>query len=80
MNEQAAISHAINKNLMGTIQEVIIEEKSDRPDFDYTGRCRRQAPDIDGITYLKGANAKIGSIVKCIIISADNYDLFGEII
>jgi ribosomal protein S12 methylthiotransferase len=80
MIEQATISHAINKNLIGTIQEVIIEEKNDRPDFDFIGRCRRQAPDIDGITYLKGENAKIGSIVKCKIISADDYDLFGETI
>ena len=80
MTEQATISHAINKNLIGTIQEVIIEEKSDRPDYDFIGRCRRQAPDIDGITYLKGANVKIGSIVKCKIASADDYDLFGEII
>jgi ribosomal protein S12 methylthiotransferase len=80
MTEQAAISHAINKSLIGTIQEVITEEKSDRPDFDFIGRCRRQAPDIDGITYLKGAKAKIGSIVKCKIVSADDYDLFGNII
>ena len=62
------------------MQEVIIEEKSDRPDFDFIGRCCRQAPDIDGITYLKGGNAKIGSIVKCKITAADDYDLFGIII
>ncbi len=80
MTEQAVISHAINKSLIGTMQEVIIEEKSDRPDFDLIGRGRRQAPDIDGITYLKSADAKIGSIVKCKIFSADDYDLFGETI
>ncbi|RPJ04176.1 MAG: radical SAM protein, partial [Deltaproteobacteria bacterium] len=80
MTEQAFISHAINKSLIGTMQEVIIEEKSDRPDFDLIGRGRRQAPDIDGITYLKSADAKIGSIVKCKIVCADDYDLFGETI
>jgi ribosomal protein S12 methylthiotransferase len=80
MNEQAAISHAINKCLMGSIQEVLIEEKSDRPCYDFIGRCRRQAPEIDGVTYIKGAQLKIGSIVKCEIIAADDYDLFGEII
>ena len=80
MSEQAAISHAINKSLIGSIQEVLIEEKSDRPDYDFMGRCRRQAPEIDGITYVKGKQAKIGSIVKCKIIAADDYDLFGEII
>ncbi len=80
MTEQSAISNAINKRFICTMQEVIIEEKSDRPDFDFVGRCCRQAPDIDGITYLKGANAKIGSIAKCKITAADDYDLFGKII
>ena len=80
MSEQAVISHSINQGLIGSLQEVLIEEKSDRPDFDFAGRCRRQAPEIDGITYIKGANAKIGSIVKCKIVSADDYDLFGNII
>jgi len=80
MNEQAAISAAINKTLIGTIQEVLIEEKSDRGDYTYMGRCRRQAPEIDGVTYIKISKAPIGSIVKCKITSADEYDLFGEII
>jgi ribosomal protein S12 methylthiotransferase len=44
------------------------------------GRCRRQAPEIDGITYIKKSKAQTGSIVKCKITSADEYDLFGEII
>lgn len=78
MSEQATISHAINKNLIGTTQEVLIEEKSDRPDFDFMGRCRRQAPEIDGITYIKGTRLKIGSIMKCQITTADDYDLFGK--
>ena len=80
MTEQAAISHAINTGLIGSIQEVLIEEKSDRQDFDFVGRCRRQAPEIDGITYVKGTRLKIGAIVKCRIITADDYDLFGEMV
>jgi ribosomal protein S12 methylthiotransferase len=80
MTEQATISHAINTGLIGSIQEVVIEEKSDRPDYDFMGRCWRQAPEIDGITYVKGAKAKTGSFVKCKINTCDDYDLFGEII
>lgn len=80
MTEQAAVSHDINKSLIYSTQEVLIEEKSDRPDYDFMGRCRRQAPEIDGIAYVKGSDAKIGSIVKCKINAADDYDLFGEII
>ncbi len=80
MNEQAAISHAINKTLIGSIQEVLIEGESDRGDYAYLGRCRRQAPEIDGITYIKKSKVQIGKIVKCKITAADEYDLFGEII
>ncbi len=80
MNEQAAISATINKTLLGSIQEVLIEEKSDRGDYAYRGRCRRQALEIDGVTYIKGPKSSTGSIVKCKITSADDYDLFGEII
>ena len=80
MNEQAAISSAINKTLIGSTQEVLIEGESDRGDCAYMGRCRRQALEIDGVTYIKKSKAQIGKIVKCKIISADEYDLFGEII
>jgi ribosomal protein S12 methylthiotransferase len=80
MNEQAAISHTINKTLIGSTQEVLIEGESDRGDYAYMGRCRRQAPEIDGITYIKKSKAQIGKIVKCKITSVDEYDLFGEII
>ena len=80
MNEQAEISHTINKTLIGSTQEVLIEGESDRGDYAYMGRCRRQAPEIDGITYIKKSKAQIGKIVKCKITAVDEYDLFGEII
>ncbi len=78
MEEQAVISYEINQLLIGSTQEVLIEGKSDRPDYPHVGRCRRQAPDIDGITYLKGENLKSGAFVQCRITSATEYDLFGE--
>ena len=59
---------------------MLIEEKSDRSDFAFMGRCRRQAPEIDGITYIKSSTAQIGKIVKCKITEADDYDLFAEVI
>jgi len=80
MSEQAAISNAINKSLIGSIQEVLIEEKSDPADFSFMGRCRRQAPEIDGITYIKSGQTQIGKILKCKITEADDYDLFAEIL
>jgi ribosomal protein S12 methylthiotransferase len=78
MEEQAVISYEINQLLIGSTQEVLIEGPSDRPDYLHVGRCRRQAPDIDGITYVKGENLKVGEFVPCRITSATEYDLFGE--
>ncbi len=80
MSEQADISHAINRELIGTIQEVLVEEKSDRQGYAFVGRSLRQAPEIDGVTYVKGGGLKIGNIVKCEITAADHYDLFGKVI
>jgi ribosomal protein S12 methylthiotransferase len=78
MEEQAVISHEINQSLIGSYQEVLIEGKSDIPDFTHLGRCRRQAPDIDGVTYVKGNHPATGDIITCKIIAATEYDLFAE--
>ena len=80
MSEQADVSYAVNQTLIGSVQEVLMEGISDRPDFARVGRCRRQAPDVDGVTYLKKGPAAIGDFVRCRITGADHYDLFGEIL
>lgn len=80
MEEQAVISFQINQSLIGSRQECIVEGKSDRTDYPFYGRCRRQAPEIDGMTYIKGKNLTTGEILTCTITDATEYDLFGEII
>jgi len=78
MEEQAVISYDINQSLIGSTQEVMIEGKSDIPYYPYVGRSRRQSPDIDGITYVKGRHLITGNIITCKIINANDYDLFAE--
>jgi ribosomal protein S12 methylthiotransferase len=80
MEEQSFISREINSRLIGSVQEVIVEAKSGRDDYPHTGRCRRQAPEIDGITYIAGGSPQVGQIVSCRITAADDYDLFSEVI
>ncbi len=80
MNEQADISYAINQELIGSVQEVLIEEESDREGYTFSGRCRRQSPEIDGVTYVKNSGIIIPAMVKCKITAADHYDLFGEVL
>jgi len=80
MEEQALISREINSNLIGTRQEVLVEGKGELSGYSHIGRCRRQAPEIDGATHLRGGNPGTGQIVACRIIAADDYDLFAEVI
>ncbi|MDR2860994.1 MAG: 30S ribosomal protein S12 methylthiotransferase RimO [Syntrophobacterales bacterium] len=76
MEAQALISLDINRTLISSVQEVLVEGKSDLEDYPYLGRCRRQGPDIDGITYLRGRNLREGDFVMARIVAADEYDLF----
>ncbi len=78
MEEQAVISYQINQALIGSIQEVLIEGKSEISDHPYVGRCPRQAPEIDGVTYVKGEGLAAGSLVHCKITATTEYDLFAE--
>ena len=80
MKAQARISGDINSTLIGTRQEVLVEGKSDLSGYTHVGRCRRQAPEIDGVTHVRGAASETGELVTCRITAADDYDLFAEII
>lgn len=80
MEAQARISGDINSALIGTRQEVLVEGKSDLSGYTHVGRCRRQAPEIDGTTHIRGGAAETGELVACRITAADDYDLFAEII
>ncbi|MGA3208299.1 MAG: 30S ribosomal protein S12 methylthiotransferase RimO [Syntrophales bacterium] len=80
MEEQSVISYEINQALIGSIQEVLIEGKSEIPDYLYVGRCSRQSPEIDGVTHLKGESPATGSLVRCKITATTEYDLFAEVL
>ena len=80
MEEQAVISGDINSALIGSRQEVLVEGKGDLSGYPHVGRCRRQAPEIDGVTHIRGGATKTGALVVCRIIDADDYDLFAETI
>jgi ribosomal protein S12 methylthiotransferase len=80
MDEQTFISREINSALIGTRQDVLVEGKGELSGYGCIGRCRRQAPEIDGVTHLRGGSPEPGMIIACRIIAADDYDLFAEII
>jgi ribosomal protein S12 methylthiotransferase len=79
MSLQKKISRKIQKKQIGSQVEVLIERPGKRPKFLWEGRTQRQAPEIDGLTFLTKGEGIPGEIVEAIITRVGAYDLYGEI-
>jgi ribosomal protein S12 methylthiotransferase len=78
MEVQSEVSLNKNRALIGTIHEGFIEGTENG---NYIARISSQAPEVDGVTYVKRAKRlKIGDLVRISITDADIYDLFGEVV
>lgn len=76
MKLQQEISEQINKSWLNRILEVLIEEK--QKDGYYIGRSQYDAPEVDGVVYVKAKEAKPGDFLKVKINDTMEYDLVGE--
>ncbi|HEX3035002.1 MAG TPA: 30S ribosomal protein S12 methylthiotransferase RimO [Thermodesulfobacteriota bacterium] len=77
MEVQSEVSLRKNQALIGTTHEGFIEGTENGS---YTARISSQAPEVDGLTYVKRENRfKIGDFVNISITDADIYDLYGKI-
>ncbi|MEZ4813035.1 MAG: 30S ribosomal protein S12 methylthiotransferase RimO [Caldisericia bacterium] len=73
---QSEISYERNEYLVGSIQQVIIDQIYD----DYAvGRTKSDAPEIDCIVKINGTDFQIGDIVDVKITNFDHFDLEGSI-
>ena len=77
MMQQAKISLCENRDLIGSMLEVIIEEEDGET---LRGRASFQAPEIDGKVVVSKGRAAMGEIVQVMITTAFEYELAGEII
>jgi ribosomal protein S12 methylthiotransferase len=77
MRFQQPISLARNKHLIGTTLRVLIEGYSEEGNY-AIGRSHRDAPDVDGLVYVKHCTASPGEFVEVTITHADVYDVWGE--
>ncbi|MDO8602539.1 MAG: 30S ribosomal protein S12 methylthiotransferase RimO [Candidatus Omnitrophota bacterium] len=75
MLEQKGVSVKINEGLVGKVLKVLAEEKG--KDY-YIGRTEYDAPEIDGLVYIKGKDLKIGNFYNIRITDAYEYDLVGN--
>ena len=76
MSRQAMISHENNRKHVGRSMQVLVEE---HPEADvYVGRTLFQAPEVDGITFIRAKNLRLGAFAEVRITDALEYDLIGE--
>ncbi len=66
------------KALFGTRQTVLVDGTSADPAFPFEGRTAGQAPEIDGVVYLRDARLTPGRFADVHIVEVDGYELVGE--
>lgn len=77
MRAQQPISLARNKAWIGRTLEILVESYT--PDGQYAiGRSHRDAPEVDGLVYVRDCHAQPGEFVQATIERADVYDLVGK--
>jgi ribosomal protein S12 methylthiotransferase len=75
---QQSISTENNMKLFDKTLKVLIDEKDPSDGSQYLGRSYMDAPEVDGIVYVKGKDLRIGDFVDVRITGTMEYDLIGE--
>ena len=66
------------QSLRGTVQEVLVDGPSQDPAFQWEGRLAGQAPEIDGVVYLRGGGLAPARFERVRITDVEGYELVGE--
>jgi ribosomal protein S12 methylthiotransferase len=78
-DRQDAISWELNSKLAGAVVDVLVDEPSADPAFAWEGRMAGQAPEIDGVVYLRGREAFTpGRFARVRIAEVEGHELVGE--
>lgn len=78
MSVQADVSLENNGKYIGRNLKVLVENESEGGFFE--GRTVFQAPEVDGITYIRNDNLIIGEFAQVKISEASDYDLTGVVV
>ncbi len=73
---QQEISKEINGRFKDNVMNVLVEEKES--EGYYIGRTEYDAPEVDGVVYIKSKDLKIGEFYRVHITDTYEYDLVGE--
>jgi len=72
---QQDIAREVNEKFKGKIIKVLIDEKEGES---FIGRSEYDAPEVDGVVYVRGKDLKIGNFYNVRIIDTYEYDLVGK--
>jgi ribosomal protein S12 methylthiotransferase len=76
---QDAIAWERASKLMGATVDVLVDGPSEDSAFDWEGRTAGQAPEIDGVVYLRGRRDFTGGhFARVRVVEVDGYELVGE--
>src|SRR5882762_3316950 len=64
--------------LAGTVTDVLVDGASEDPAFAWEGRTAGQAPEIDGVVYLRDRSLTPGRFARIRIVEVEGYELVGE--
>ncbi|HUF93010.1 MAG TPA: 30S ribosomal protein S12 methylthiotransferase RimO [Candidatus Limnocylindria bacterium] len=76
---QDAIAFEQHAKLAGAVLDVLVDGASEDPAFAWEGRTAGQAPEIDGVVYLRGqSDFTPGHFARVRIAEVEGYELVGE--
>ncbi len=74
---QDRIAWEHNRKLVGAVTDVLVDGPSEDPAFPFEGRTAGQAPEIDGVVYLRGS-FEPGRFARARVVEVEGYELVGE--
>ncbi len=80
MRMQQEISADRLQTMVGKHVDVLVEGISDESELLHQGRYTGQAPEVDGVTYINEGFAQPGTIARCEVVQAGDYDLVARIV
>ncbi|MGH7279772.1 MAG: 30S ribosomal protein S12 methylthiotransferase RimO [Candidatus Rokuibacteriota bacterium] len=75
---QERISWDRQGKLLGTVHDVLVDGPSEDPAFAWEGRTAGQAPEIDGVVYLRDRDFTPGRFARVRVTEVEGYELVGE--
>lgn len=79
MSIQRSIARQKNRARIGQTLEILVDGPSSEHEFVMQGRHAGQAPEVDGVVFLSGAEVTPGTFVRATITQCADFDLVGEV-